>query len=46
MTEKMRIIVTVIALLEMSKNKIVSLQSVEGVDDIVIRPFSSITVTA
>jgi segregation and condensation protein A len=39
MTEKIRIIVTVIALLEMAKNKVVSLQSVEGIDDVVIRPF-------
>jgi segregation and condensation protein A len=46
MTEKIRIIVTVIALLEMAKNKVVSLQSVEGVDDIVIRPFTSNMVTA
>ncbi len=41
MTEKIRIIVTVIALLEMAKNKVVSLRSVDGVDDIVIRPFSA-----
>src|SRR5206468_12836794 len=41
MTEKMRIIVTVIALLEMAKNKVVSLQTDKGVDDIVIRPFAS-----
>ena len=46
MTEKIRIIVTVIALLEMAKNKVVSLQSVEGVDDILIRPFTSSKVTA
>jgi len=46
MTEKIRIIVTVIALLEMAKNKVVSLQSVEGVDDIVIRPFTSSMVPA
>ena len=45
MTEKIRIIVTVIALLEMAKNKVVSLQSVEGVDDIEIRPFSARMVT-
>jgi segregation and condensation protein A len=45
MTEKIRIIVTVIALLEMAKNKIVSLRSVEGVDDIVILPHSAQTVT-
>jgi segregation and condensation protein A len=40
MTEKIRIIVTVIALLEMAKNKAVSLQSVDGIDDVVIRPYS------
>ncbi len=36
MTEKMRIIVTVIALLEMTKNKVISLASAESGDDIVI----------
>lgn len=41
MTEKIRIVVTVIALLEMAKNKVVSLRSVEGIDDIVILPFTS-----
>lgn len=41
MTEKIRVIVTVIALLEMAKNKVVSLQSVEGADDIAIRPITS-----
>jgi segregation and condensation protein A len=46
MTEKIRIIVTVIALLEMAKNRIVSLQSADGLDDIVIRPFSPATVPA
>lgn len=46
MTEKIRVIVTVIALLEMAKNQVVSLQSVEGVDDIVIRPFSASVVAA
>jgi segregation and condensation protein A len=46
MTEKIRIIVTVIALLEMAKNRVVSLQSVEGLDDIVIRPFTSSKVPA
>jgi segregation and condensation protein A len=46
MTEMIRIIVTVIALLEMAKNRVVSLQSVEGLDDIVIRPFTSSKVPA
>jgi segregation and condensation protein A len=46
MTEKIRIIVTVIALLEMAKNKIVSLQSVDGADDIAIHPYASDTVAA
>ncbi len=41
MTEKIRIVVTVIALLEMAKNQVVSLRSVEGVDDIVILPFTT-----
>jgi len=38
MTEKVRIIVTIIALLEMTKNKVISLHPVEGQDDILIRP--------
>lgn len=38
MTEKIRIIVTIIALLEMAKNKVVALAPSEGEDDIVIRP--------
>lgn len=38
MTEKMRIIVTIIALLEMSKNKVVRLLPAEGEDDIIIKP--------
>ena len=46
MTEKIRVIVTVIALLEMAKNKVVSLQSVEGADDIAIRPVASSVVAA
>lgn len=46
MTEKIRIIVTVIALLEMAKNKVVSLRSVEGIDDIVIRTFPTSVVAA
>lgn len=38
MTDKIRIIVTVMALLEMTKNKVISLAPVEGSDDILIRP--------
>lgn len=38
MTEKIRIIVTVMALLEMTKNKVISLSAEEGMDDIIIRP--------
>jgi segregation and condensation protein A len=41
MTEKMRIIVTVIAILEMAKNKAVSISPMEGVEDILIKTFSS-----
>jgi segregation and condensation protein A len=37
MTEKIRVIVTVMAILEMTKNRVISLQAVEGEDDIVIR---------
>lgn len=37
MTEKIRIIVTVIALLEMAKNKAVTLTAMEGNDDVIIR---------
>ncbi|MEK7249619.1 MAG: segregation/condensation protein A [Bacteroidota bacterium] len=37
MTEKIRIIVTVIALLEMAKNKAITLISMEGDEDILIR---------
>jgi segregation and condensation protein A len=40
MTEKMRIIVTVIALLEMTKNKVITLLPIEGEDDILIRPMN------
>lgn len=36
MTEKVRIIVTIIAILELTKNKILSLAPVEGKDDIMI----------
>lgn len=38
MTDKVRIIVTIIALLEMTKNKVLSLEPVDGKDDILIRP--------
>lgn len=38
MTEKMRIIVTIIALLEMTKNKVISLLPMESEDDIIIAP--------
>ncbi|MGA9116026.1 MAG: segregation/condensation protein A [Bacteroidota bacterium] len=38
MTEKMRIIVTVIALLEMAKNKVIALAPAEGGEDVLIRP--------
>ncbi len=44
MTEKIRIIVTVIALLEMTKNKLILLSRVEGVDDISISPLTSTAV--
>lgn len=37
MTEKIRVIVTIIALLELTKNKIISLAAVDGRDDIAIR---------
>ncbi len=38
MTEKTRIIVTVIALLEMTKNKVIALLPAEERDDVIIRP--------
>jgi segregation and condensation protein A len=38
MTEKVRVIVTIIALLELTKNKVIVLGRVEGKDDISIRP--------
>ena len=41
MTEKMRIIVTVIAILEMAKNKAVSISPMEGVEDILIKTFNA-----
>lgn len=46
MTEKVRIIVTVMAILEMTKNKVVSLARSEGDDDIIITPISPIPQTA
>jgi segregation and condensation protein A len=38
MVEKIRIIVTVMAVLELTKNKVITLASVEGREDIAIRP--------
>ena len=38
MTEKVRIVVTIIAILELTKNKVVTLAPSDGGDDIVIRP--------
>jgi segregation and condensation protein A len=38
MTEKIRIIVTIIALLEMTKNKVIAIAPVEGQDDVLILP--------
>jgi chromatin segregation and condensation protein Rec8/ScpA/Scc1 (kleisin family) len=40
MVEKIRIIVTVMAVLELTKNKVITLGSVEGRDDIAIRPLT------
>lgn len=37
MTEKIRIIVTIIALLELTKNQVISISTVEGQDDVAIR---------
>jgi len=42
MTEKTRIIVTVIALLEMTKNKVISLLPADERDDVIIRPVASL----
>jgi len=42
MTEKIRIVVTIIALLEMTKDKLISLSAAEGRDDIAIRPGSMV----
>jgi segregation and condensation protein A len=42
MTEKTRIIVTVIALLEMTKNKVISLLPADERDDVIIRPVTSL----
>jgi segregation and condensation protein A len=38
MTEKVRIVVTIIALLELTKNKVITLSPLEGGNDILIRP--------
>jgi hypothetical protein len=38
MTEKVRIVVTIIAILELTKNKVVTLSAMEGGNDILIRP--------
>ncbi|MCC6396514.1 MAG: segregation/condensation protein A [Bacteroidetes bacterium] len=40
MVEKIRIIVTVMALLELTKNKVIGLAAVEGREDIAIRPLN------
>jgi len=40
MTEKIRIIVTVIAILELVKNKMLTLQPVDGRDDILLQPLA------
>jgi segregation and condensation protein A len=40
MVDKIRIIVTVMAILELTKNKVITLASVEGRDDIAIRPLT------
>jgi chromatin segregation and condensation protein Rec8/ScpA/Scc1 (kleisin family) len=40
MTEKVRIIVTVIALLEMTKNRLITLKRIEGIEDIAIAPLA------
>ncbi len=40
MVEKVRIIVTVMAILELTKNKVVAIAPVEGKDDIAIRPLT------
>jgi len=45
MTEKVRIIVTIIALLEMTKNKVISLSPIEGLDDILIRAVAPVHVS-
>jgi segregation and condensation protein A len=40
MVDKIRIIVTVMAILELTKNKVISISSVEGKDDIAVRPIA------
>jgi segregation and condensation protein A len=42
MTEKIRIVVTVVALLEMTKNRLVTLRPVESGDDILITPVAPV----
>jgi len=42
MTEKVRIIVTIIAILELTKNNVITLAPVEGRDDILLRPVTPI----
>ncbi len=42
MTDKIRVIVTIIALLELTKNKIISLATIEGRDDVAIRQAISV----
>jgi segregation and condensation protein A len=43
MTEKIRVVVTVIALLELTKNKVIHISGTAGDDDILIRPAESVT---
>ncbi len=43
MVEKIRVIVTVIAILELTRNNVVSLDAIEGRDDIAIRPVTPLT---
>jgi segregation and condensation protein A len=42
MTEKIRVVVTVIALLELTKNKVIHISGTAGDDDILIRPAESV----
>lgn len=43
MVEKIRVIVTVMAVLELTKNKVITLAAVEGRDDIAISPVTPLT---